>query len=241
MKDFLPILNQRKSRRTYLPIPVEKEKLKNIQNSINQYNEESGLSFELLEDGSDAFNGLLKSYGLFSNVRSLLVLKGQKDDIHLDEKCGFYGELLLLQVEKLNLGTCWVGVTFDMKNSVLNIGKEEHLVSVITFGNTSEQITWKENFFRTVSHGKARPLTRFYKADKTPPDWFLEGVKAVQKAPSAVNRQNYLLEYKNDEISISTNNTKKFDMVDLGIAKAHFCIAVEGIFELGNPAIFRKK
>lgn len=52
-----------------------------------------------MEDGSSAFRKLRKSYGLFTNVRSLILMKGKKDDKDLKKKIGYYGE-------DLGLGTC---------------------------------------------------------------------------------------------------------------------------------------
>lgn len=236
--NLLQAINVRKSRRSYLTRPIEAEKLNALQKSIDKYNEEGGLSMRLIEDGSNAFRGLRKSYGMFSNVRSLIVLKGKKSDVHLKEKCGYYGEFLVLEATALQLGTCWVGASFDQSDSVFTTADNEELVCVITVGNVSDTSRFKENVIRSLAHGKAKTLEYFYKADKTPPHWFLEGIHAVQKAPSAINHQYYTFEYKNDVVAASTPNKTNFDMVDLGIAKAHFVIATGGSFEFGNGGKF---
>ncbi len=230
----------RKSRRSYLNILLEESIINSLRTLVEKYNVEAGLSMELVEDGSNAFNGLRKSYGMFNNVRTILLLKGTKDDADLREKCGYFGELIVLEATRLGLGTCWVGATFDHSSPVFHQTENELLVCVITLGHVSEQATLKENIIRKMSHGKTRPLEYFYRAETTPPAWFLEGIHAVQLAPSAVNRQKYYLEYKNEDIRMISEDTGQFGMVDLGIAKAHFVTAAGGAFKWGNPGIYMK-
>ncbi len=238
--NLLEAINIRKSRRSYLTTPIEENKLKSLYASIEKYNRESGLSNYLVEDGSRPFNGLRKSYGLFKNVRSLIVLKGKELDIHLEEKCGYYGELIVLEATALGLGTCWVGASFDQNDPIFATEKGEKVVCVITVGKVDTTSRLKENIIRTMAHGKAKALEYFYKADTTPPDWFIKGIKAVQKTPSAVNHQYYTFEYKNDTITAESFNKYKLDMVDLGIAKAHFVVACGGSFDFGSPGRYHK-
>ena len=78
MIDYVSAIHQRISRRSYLPAPIEEEKLAVLKQEIEKANQESGLSITFLEDGSEAFEGV-KSYGMFSGVRSLIVLKGWEE------------------------------------------------------------------------------------------------------------------------------------------------------------------
>ena len=71
-------------------------------------------------------------------------------------------------------------------------------------------------------------------ADCQAPQWFINGIDAVQKAPSAMNRQPVKFEYKAGEIRTLVEESYRFDLIDMGIAKAHFSIATGGRFELGN-------
>lgn len=38
------------------------------------------------------------------------------------------------------------------------------------------------------SHRKVKNIDEMFESDSVPPEWFLNGMQAVQKAPSAVNR-----------------------------------------------------
>ena len=232
-------IDKRISRRTYLETPICHSKLETIQQAIEKYNRKGDLSIQLIENGRDTFSGFFKSYGMFKGVNTLIALKGKKADEHLKEKCGYWGEYLVLEAESLGLGSCWVGATFDKNNSLFQLADDEELVCVITIGNVDENMTFKENTIRKIIHRKVRGLDEFYVAKEVPPHWFLNGVEAVRKAPSAVNRQKYKFAYTDGIVSAFSEDNTQFGLVDLGIAKAHFAIASNGKFEFGNNGVFR--
>ena len=92
---------------------IAEEFIEKLQAEILEENTESQLNIEFVEDGSKAFSHFGKSYGLFKNVRSLLLLKGNPGLPYFKEKIGYYGEKLLLFSEGEGVQTCWVGGTFD--------------------------------------------------------------------------------------------------------------------------------
>jgi hypothetical protein len=234
----LEAIDERRSRRLYLTKPIEASHLSKLHDFITAYNAESGLTIRFVEDGSSAFSSLRKSYGLFSGVRSLLVLAGPKSDPNLKEKAGYYGEMLVLEATILGLGTCWVGGTFDSKSAIYELTVEEELVCVIPVGYV-EALSFKEKMVHQMVAGKSKSIEQLLKADSKLPENYLEAFRAVQKAPSAANRQPIHFELKKDVLKIYTEDDGKFNLVDLGIAKAHFEVAIGGQFERGNPAIYQ--
>ena len=164
MIDYVSAIHQRISRRSYLPAPIEEEKLAVLKEEIEKANRESGLTITLLEDGSEAFDGV-KSYGMFSGVRSLIVLKGFEETEHLREKAGYYGERLVLAATALGLGTCWVGGTFDKESEVFALQKGEQIVCVITVGHVA-QSSLKEKVIRGVMHRKTKPIEEMVRTDR---------------------------------------------------------------------------
>ncbi len=236
--DYLKAIDKRISRRTYLGTPIDTQKIAILINLINKINKETGLSIAFIEDGSNAFRSLSKSYGMFQGVRSLIVLKGSTGVKDLKEKLGYYGEEIVLEATNLNLGTCWVGGTFDRKNPVFQVDGKEKLVCVITIGNVAEDKSIREKMIYGLTHRKTRSMEEFYTADKAVPDWFRNGIKAVQKAPSATNSQKYRFEYKNDVVKAFIPDNYEYDLVDLGIAKFHFELAAGGKFCVGNHGVY---
>lgn len=237
MNDFQAI-QQRKSRRKYLPTPIPADKVRTLTELIETFNAHSGLQIEFIDDGGEAFNGVTKSYGLFSGVRSLLLLKGPVSDPYLKEKCGYYGEKLVLEATKMDLGTCWVGGTFDARSPIFKTEESQSLICVITIGVIPEEKGFGEKLLHSLIHRKTKALETFYTADATPPQWFLDGVAAVQLAPSAMHTQKVRLKYEDHRTTIHISESFKMDLIDLGIAKYHFEIGSGGKFEWGNPGLF---
>lgn len=225
-------IETRKSRRTYLGTPIDTGQISILKSRIEEYNQKSGLTIRFMENGSSAFAGIRKSYGMFKGVRSLFILKGPKDDPDLKEKAGYYGELLILEATAMGLGTCWVGGTFD--SSGIRKAAEEELVCVITVGNVPPEESFKERMIYKAIHRKSKSIGEMSEVIGEPPSWLKKGMQAVQKAPSTRNTQKVLFLYKAGVMRASVPDTYKFDYVDLGIAKLHFELAAGGRFELGN-------
>lgn len=226
----------RKSRRTYLPTPIEPRKTALLKSRIEEYNVRAGLTICFLENGGFAFSGLRRSYGMFKGVRSLFVMKGLKSDPYLKEKIGYYGELLILEATVLGLGTCWVGGTFD--KSGIRTTEEEELVCVITVGNVPEEETLKERMIYKAVHRKTKSIRELSEIVGDCPGWLKTGLKAVQKAPSTRNTQKVCFLYEPGNLRARVPETAPFDLVDLGIAKLHFELAAGGRFQAGNGGKF---
>ncbi|WP_346938503.1 nitroreductase family protein [uncultured Clostridium sp.] len=47
---------------------------------------------------------------------------------------------------------------------------------------------YMEELISKVSHRKTKSIEEMYESDDNVPQWFINGMKAVQKAPSAINK-----------------------------------------------------
>jgi nitroreductase len=225
---LLEAIDARTSRRTYLGTPVDAERAAKLRALIDEANAASGLSIRFIDDGASAFGKLSKSYGMFRGVRSLVALVAKKNTPELFEKIGYQGERIVLEATRLGLGTCWVGGTLDRNNPALKIADDETLAAVITVGDVPADKTTKERLITRLTHRSAKPIEKFYVADvATPPAWFLAGVTAVMKAPSAMNRQSVRVTLKGEAVTLHTEIDDDAGKMDLGIAKAHFEIGRE--------------
>ena len=52
----------------------------------------------------------------------------------LDEKCGYYGERLVLKAQQLGLNTCWVAMTYSKVKTAFTVNSGEKLFIVISLG-----------------------------------------------------------------------------------------------------------
>ncbi len=237
MKQLLEAINIRRSRRTFSNKALSAMHFQHLQNLMQAYNQESGLHMQLISDASDAFNGFRKSYGMFKGVCTVLALIGNASDNHLEEKCGYYGELIILEATKLGLGTCWVGGTYSKKANVFQVGENQKLCCVIPIGEVPKE-TRREKLIHKLAARKSKTIEQMLETDCPAPNWLTAGMKAVQKAPSAVNHQPVLFKYRNNKLTAQVKNKHKFENIDLGIAKAHFVIAAGGNFDFGNGASY---
>ncbi|ABX41735.1 nitroreductase family protein [Lachnoclostridium phytofermentans] len=231
-------IEDRVSRRKFEKEPITEQEKEKIVSLINQLNEVSGLTMAFLEDGSSAFQKLRKSYGLFTNVRSLILMKGKKEDKNLKEKIGYYGEDLILDITDLGLGTCWVGGTFDRDELTIDSGEE--LICVIVVGKVAAP-SLREKMMRSAMHRKVKSIEERIISDQPLPQWVQNGMKAVLFAPSAKNTQKVMFKYQSNILSAQIADDYSMDLIDLGIAKKHFEQESEGKFEFGNGGIFHLK
>ena len=193
-------IDARHSVRRYLEKPIEPEKKEALQQEIDRCNAESGLHIQLITDEPEAFTGALANY---------IALVGKKSKT-LGEQAGYFGERVVLLAQQLGLNTCWVALTFSKRKCKAVMEKGEKLALVIALGYGATQ-------------GKDRPTKAAADvADLTgAPDWFLAGVEAALKAPTAVNQQKFRFLRSGDDVQIEATGGVYSD-VDLGIVKYHF-------------------
>ena len=207
--ELMEAIKARHSVRSYSDKAIESEKKQALTEKIAEINAQSGLHIQLICDEPKAFDGFMAHYGKFSGVTNYFALIGKKSD-DLSEKCGYYGEQLVLLAQQLGLNTCWVAMTYTKVKSAYQIDAGEKLVIVISLGYGNTQ---------GVPH-KSKAAAEVSKAD-TDSSWFTGGVEAALLAPTAMNQQKFRFEKKGDKV-MATAGTGFYSKIDLGIAKLHF-------------------
>lgn len=109
MMDLKEAMKERHSIRQYEDRPLEESVIAEPENEIEACNKESGLYIQLVKDEPKAFDSFMAHYGKFSGVKNYIAMIGKKGP-DLDEKCGYYGERLVLKAQQLGLNTCWVAM-----------------------------------------------------------------------------------------------------------------------------------
>lgn len=203
------IMKKRHSVRSYLKKPVEGEKREKLNTLTNQINKETGLNIQVCYDDPTCFSGIMAHYGKFYGVENYISLIGQKSQ-KLDEILGYYGEKIVLTLTELGLDSCWVALTHG--KSKAKIKKGEKQVCIIAFGYGEKE---------GVPH-KNKPLCAVCNAEQKNEAWFTEAMEAVLLAPTAMNRQKFFFELKDDGTVNATAKRGFYTKVDLGIAKYHF-------------------
>ena len=208
--DLTEAMNARHSVRQYKNKPLGAEVIAALQEEIESCNQESGLHIQLVTNEPKAFDSLMAHYGKFSGVTSYIAMIGKKG-ADLEEKCGYYGERLVLRAQQLGLNTCWVAMTYTKIKNAFSVEQGEKLCIVISIGYGETQ---------GVPH-KSKDFEKVAKADGQIPDWFKNGVEAALLAPTAMNQQKFRFNLRGNEVSAKAG-IGFYTKIDVGIAKYHF-------------------
>lgn len=207
---IMEAMQARHSVRQYKKQPLEAELISALQSEIEICNRESGLHIQLVTNEPKAFDGFMAHYGKFSGVTNYIAMIGPKS-ADLEEKCGYYGERLVLSAQQMGLNTCWVAMTYQKIKTAFLVAPGEKLCIVIALGYGETQ---------GVAH-KSKALSEVAKADEKMPDWFLKGAEAALLAPTAMNQQKFTFTLNKDQVSAKAG-LGFYTKIDLGIAKYHF-------------------
>jgi len=242
--ELLSAIGRRRSRRVYLDRPLSPKDTEALEVAITRINNVAGLHMWLVVGDDSAFRDARKTYGFFSGVQNYVALVGDPHDACEEERYGYFGQLLILEATLQGLGTCWVGGTFDRDAVPLELDYGMSVPCVITVGEVSEELSGREKTIKRITHRRgSKNIEQMSATDGPVPDWFIAGMEAVQKAPSAVNRQPVRFTYRDGFVtaSIKDVNAERI-FYDLGIAKLHFEIgAGTGTWEWGNNAVFTRR
>lgn len=207
----LEAIRARHSVRQYQNKPLKPDELAQLRAEVDACNRESGLHIQLVVNEARAFEGTMARYGKFSGVRNYFAMVG-KAGPDLQEKCGYWGERLVLRAQAMGLNTCWVALTFTKVKSAYTLGGGEKLAAVIALGHGKTQ---------GVPH-KSKPMEEVARAAEPAPEWFRAGMEAVLLAPTAVNQQKFLFTLEEDGRVSAQPGHAFYAKMDLGIAKYHF-------------------
>lgn len=208
--DLKEAMEKRHSVRQYMDRPVEAEVLQALREEIAACNKEGNLHIQLVTNEPKAFDSFMAHYGKFSGVRNYIALIGEKG-AGLDEKCGYYGERLVLKAQQLGLNTCWVAMTYKKINGAFTVNAGEKLTVVIALGYGETQGT---------AH-QSKAASAVSNLSENTPDWFKAGVEAALLAPTAMNQQKFHLQYADGKVSAKAGRGF-YTKLDLGIVKYHF-------------------
>lgn len=192
-------LKRRRSVRSYSPTPLTEQQIAAIKAAITAVNShEAGLHFSLVTNSSEAFKGFGRSYGMLRGVNNYIVLAIDSSSYdYMEEKAGYYAQMLVTKIVAMGLGTCFVGGTFSRKHVGVPMRAGWTIPAVITLGYPA--VTADSTIARLAKkiakrHSKSPEefycdngltITDAYKLFPMLP----QALEAVSCAPSALNKQ----------------------------------------------------
>ncbi len=213
-------IKERHSVRNYEAKEIEQEKKEKIKALIEEINKEADLHLQLKENAGATYNKLLNRAMGLSSAPSVIACVG-KDDETLEERIGYYGERLVLEIQKMGLNTCWAG-TFSRKNIDAEVTDGEKLVISIAVGYGKD----------TGKPHKSKTPEQVIESKGDIPEWFDAGVEMALLAPTAINQQKFKISLNEDETVEIIDKGGPFSKVDKGIVTRHFEIGSgKAIFE----------
>ena len=209
MTEMMDLIRQRHSVRQYLDRPIPEDIRRALNARADELNRAGDLHMQIIYDEPTCFSSRMAHYGRFENANNYIAIVGKKA-ADLDERCGFYGELLVLKAQELGLNTCWAALTHGKSMAQLRDGEREVIVIALGYGKT-----------QGVNH-RSRSATDVGGAEPDAPVWFKRGVEAALLAPTAVNQQKFRFERSGNTVTAKAGLLGPCLRIDLGIVKCHF-------------------
>lgn len=211
MEDKLELLKERHAVRNYTNQKITENIVDELRNVIDNCNKDGNLNIKLMLDEPKAFNTFMAHYGHFNNVNNYVVLIGKKAP-DLEEKCGYYGEKIVIKAQELGLNTCFVALTYGKNKIPYKLSNDEKIVCSIAIGYG-------------VTNGVPHNIKTFEEVSKSVdnvPNWYKNGVEYALLAPTAVNQQKFCFELLQGNRVRALAGNGFYTKVDLGIVKYNF-------------------
>ncbi len=239
-------VKKRYSVRNYKEQEVELDKRKAIESFVNSLDNPFGkkVNFHYLNNREMMNEEKLGTYGVIKGAIQYIGTTIKLEPMAL-EALGYELEAVILYLAHLELGTCWLGGTFNRKGfaKAMNI-KEDEIFPIITpYGYAATKKHMKEIVMRKMIKADRRrewnqlfyindfqtPLTKEKAGDLEVP------LEMVRLGPSASNKQPWRIlikdnachfyEYK--QPGYSDSFPYDIQRIDMGIAAAHFDFSVK--------------
>lgn len=214
-KQLLQAIPARHSVRRYLDTPVAEDVVACLRTEIDSINARCGFSFRLVTNEPNSFKNIF-AYGKFENTVNYIIVSAPKGDDHT-RRCGLEGERLVLALQVMGLNTCWVGLSYSKKSPEFQIPAGHKVRCVISFGYGQTQ----------GPERKTKSIETLSNADSNSPQWFMDAMRAVQLAPTAINQQRFrfMLQADGTVVAKPLFSLVGYTQIDLGIAVCHFNLA----------------
>ncbi len=236
---------KRYSVRNYKDVRIEKEIIDDIKAFIDSLSNPFGrkVNYHFLEIVDSDNKQRLGTYGVIKGAKQYIGTTIEMEPMAL-EAVGYELEVLMLYLANRDIGTCWLGGTFNRKGfaQAMNISEDVLFPAITPYGYAAPSKHIKETTMRKMIKADQRFEWEklFFKDDFTTPlikeeaGIFQFPLKMVRLGPSASNKQPWRIVlrdnschfYQDKDPNYSTRFSYDIQKIDMGIAAAHFDLAV---------------
>ena len=209
MSERMEVMKARHSVRQFLKKRIPDEVRAELDAYAAKLNAEGSLHIQILYEEPECFSSRRAHYGKFQNCENYISMVGVKAK-DLEERCGYYGELLVLKAQELGLNTCWTALTHGPGKAKIASNETEVIVIALGYGASGGQ-----------PH-KGKTAAEVSDCTDNDPLWYRNGIEAALLAPTAVNQQKFRFRRNGNEVSVTSGLLGPCLKIDLGIVKCHF-------------------
>ncbi len=260
-KSVIEVIKERTSWRTFL----NKAMGNNLRNDLEQILELNEIDspfksrggnprFQLISipDFNPEENVKIGTYGFIKGAQEFIAGATDIAEYNL-ENYGFILEAIILAATDLNLGTCWLGGTFNRSqfSEFIQLKSDERIPAVSPVGYPTTR-RLKEKFIRSIAKAKVRkPWEQIFfngdfnsQIEQDEIGNYKTILEMVRIGPSAGNKQpwrilkekeqnifHFYVKYSEDKKSSPYN---QFVRLDIGIAICHFDLSVKELGMIGK-------
>ena len=206
--DLKEAMQQRHMVRKYLDKKIPEDIVSKINERIETNNKKYNLNMKLMLNNDTGVSSIIKLI-LARGVNNFIILAGDNSP-DLEEKLGYSGADIMLYAQTLGLNTWWIGGTYNRGVSKYVDNKKVTGIIAIGYGQT-QGVPHKSKTVEEVSKYKNTII----------PSWFIAGVDAALLAPTALNKQDFMIIGNGNKVSIECDNGI-FTGSNVGLIKYHF-------------------
>ena len=210
MQQYSELMKARHSVRQYLDKPIPPEIREQLDKYVSYLNRDSALNIQIIYDEPECFGSARAKYGKFEGCSNYIAMVGDKAIGDLEERCGYYGELLVLKAQELGLNTCWVALTHGKSKATIEKNEKEVILISLGYGKTQG------------AERNSRQIAEVSNATPESPEWFRRGVEAALLAPTAINQQKFRFTLLGNKVYTNIGKIGPCLKIDKGIVKCHF-------------------
>lgn len=271
-KSVIELIKERTSRRTFDKKALENKtkenliKILDIKNIETPFKSISGARFLLINtpEFDPEERKKIGTYGMIKGAQEFIAGAIEKSDYNL-ETYGYLLEMIILGVTDLDLGTCWLGGTFNRSlfSDKIQLKPSEILPAITPIGYMADRTVKEKAIRKFVKANSRMPWEKLFFTGNfsTPCDQNNIGnystiLEMVRLGPSAGNKQPWRVVKEQGRnifhfyVRFSQDLTGKvynqFVRLDIGIAICHFDLTakelgMKGKWEITEPEFERPK
>jgi hypothetical protein len=232
----------RRSVRTFSKVAFNNVDVKRIEDMLKQLstiNTPFGnqVNLELLNQGSGE-NEKIGTYGFVQNAAAFLAGTTQnKLEAIIDY--GFIGQLAVLQLLEIGIGSVWLGGTFNRNTVKRSLKTDDLIPALIAIGHPKDKSLTEQTIRLLVRASSRKEFGELFTDSKDQPldnsNKYAQVLEALRLAPSGTNRQPWRVKASDETLSLFIQRTPNYAKelnydvqgLDMGIALAHLKIALD--------------